>query len=102
MNIDKIFEGFAELSMLVEKEDKRRKEEARLKRNAKARSRYAIKKVVGLLVTKKERERIKKGLRDEAEQAEIRAEYEMSKYCTCFLGHPPCPYCLSDHDEEEE
>jgi hypothetical protein len=95
-DINEIFSAFEKLSALVEETDKRKREEHRVKRNEKARLRYAIKKRAGLLVSKKEKERIKM----EAYKEKDKYDYNLPTSCTCWQGHPPCSYCILYWREE--
>ena len=91
--IDGIFDGFIQLSRIVQKLGEEKAERARLRRNEKARKLYAIRKQLGIPTRKPK----------PTPEPEWDYEAPTSCYCsTCRM--PPCGWCDGSiqRDEEED
>lgn len=88
-DIDGIWGWANALSDRVQEVAKIKAERRRQRRNANARLRRPINKQMGLVRKKKE-------IQEPAERLEYTPEG-----CTCFLGHPPCSWCMEVNPDSE-
>lgn len=88
---DAIFDGFMKLSELVHQIGREKAKACAERRREKARTRYAIKKQLGLLPDRKRKE------------PEPEPEYEAPTSCYCSATPmPPCGWCERGPDEDDD